>query len=228
MSLYRNIIRQAWHVAWRTKYLWFLGLFAALLGNGGEYEFIFKGLSGNVDGNFFPTLRGLAATGVFNGSTLANIPRLMASDPMSMFFIFFIGAIMLLLFCFLVWLVIVSQAGLVNNTALSINKKKHDLPQGVGAGMKYFWPVFVLNAILKIVVVVAFALISYPLVLTAGQGNQALANLIYGLGFIVFIPILMMFSFVIKYAIAYVVIKGMDFIGRTAVGLGIVQPELAR
>jgi hypothetical protein len=40
MSLYRSILKRAWEISWKFKYLWFFGLFAALLGNGGEFEII--------------------------------------------------------------------------------------------------------------------------------------------------------------------------------------------
>ena len=42
MSFYRNILKQAWKITWRNKYLWWLGIFAALLGNGGEFEILFN------------------------------------------------------------------------------------------------------------------------------------------------------------------------------------------
>ncbi len=36
MTLYRDILGQSLKSAWHNKYLWFFGLFAALLGNAGE------------------------------------------------------------------------------------------------------------------------------------------------------------------------------------------------
>jgi hypothetical protein len=48
MTLYRSIFRQAWAITWQYKYLWFFGFFAALLGNGGEYEILSKGLRGDM------------------------------------------------------------------------------------------------------------------------------------------------------------------------------------
>ena len=42
MTLYRDIIKEAWQITWRRRFLWFFGLFAVLLGNGGEYEILFQ------------------------------------------------------------------------------------------------------------------------------------------------------------------------------------------
>jgi hypothetical protein len=36
ISIYRPILKTAWKVLWRAKYLWFFGFFAVLFGNTGE------------------------------------------------------------------------------------------------------------------------------------------------------------------------------------------------
>ncbi len=209
---YRKFLRQGWEVTWRNKYLWFFGLFAALLGNGGEYEIIIRGLSGETGGSFFPTLRNIAGTGVFSLKTLANLPKLIVQDPLNLFFIFFFGIIILILLGFLIWLVIISQAALVNNAALVIGKKKNDFAQGVNTGMKHFWPVLGLNVVIRIVIGISFAILSLPIILMAGRSSIVAANAMFGIAFLLFIPLALAVSFIIKYAIAYVVIKKSSFL----------------
>jgi hypothetical protein len=55
-SLYRTILTNAWNVAWRTKWLWLFGFFAAFLGSGGNIDIIF-----NIDAvsGIEPTLQSL-------------------------------------------------------------------------------------------------------------------------------------------------------------------------
>jgi len=48
-----------------------------------------------------------------------------------------------LLTIFLVWLMAVSQAAIVNNAANIIAEKSHNLKDGLFSGVKKFWPVFV-------------------------------------------------------------------------------------
>ncbi len=212
MLLYRNILKGAIKNTWRHKYLWFFGLFAALLGNGGEYEILIRGLTGDSQQSFFPGLKTIAATGVFSIKTLSNIGQLFIKEPFTIIMMLLVGLIILILFGFLVWLTIVSQAGLVNNAALIIGNKKNNFQDGINAGIRNFWPVFGLNIIIKIVVFLVFLLISLPLILTATRVGWQVVSLTYGIFFIIFIPIAIALSFIIKYAIAYVVIKGVNFI----------------
>jgi len=41
-TLYRHILKNAWNIIMKFKYLWILGFFTAFLGNGGEYQILFK------------------------------------------------------------------------------------------------------------------------------------------------------------------------------------------
>ena len=43
--LYRKVLKQALFITWRAKFLWIFGFFAALLGNGGAYEILFRSFS---------------------------------------------------------------------------------------------------------------------------------------------------------------------------------------
>jgi len=215
MSLYRNILSQACKITWRYKYLWFFGLFAALLGNGGEYEILIRSLNGDYSQSFFPSLRRIAETGVFSSNTLSNIGQLILEDTLSMLLLIIIGLVILVLFGFLVWLVIVSQAALVNNSANIITGGKSrasDIQNGVISGMKNFWPVFGLNILIKIIIFLALVLLGLPIILTTGRADAITVNFVYLIAFLIFIPLSIALSFMIKYAIAYVVIRGSGFI----------------
>jgi len=210
MSLYRNIIKKAINNTWQNRYLWFFGLFAALLiGSGSEFSILYRGLSGESQGAFFPGIRSIMETGVFSAQTIPNLGRLFMEEPFSVIMIMLVGTIVLILFAFLVWLTIISQAALVNNSALIIGKKKNNFQDGINAGMKNFWSVFSLNLIVRLFVYIIFLLVSLPLILSAGR-NVAGSNLAFGILFLLFIPVAVALSFIIKYAIAYSVIKRTD------------------
>ncbi|MFH1822940.1 MAG: hypothetical protein ABH830_04535 [Patescibacteria group bacterium] len=211
MSLYRHILSQAWQVTWQNKYLWFFGLFAVLIGSSGEYEVFIRGTGGDLSQNFFPNFRSIIETGVFSGQTFSNIGSLFKTDPLSMFILIIISLIIFALFMFLVWLAIVSQIALVNNSASIINGKKRNFRDGIMAGMKNFWPILGLNALIKIIIFFAFVLISLPIILSIASNSWQLANLLYIILFIIFIPAAISFAFMVKYAIAYVIIKNSSF-----------------
>ncbi|MEA3464334.1 MAG: hypothetical protein U9R14_04680 [Patescibacteria group bacterium] len=212
MQLYSNILKQGLKITWQNKYLWFFGLFAALFGNGGEYEILARGLSGNA--NFFPGWQRFVETGVFSSQTLNNIKQIIHEDPLSLAMILAVGLVIFILFGFLVWLVIVSQAALVNNSANIITEKKSGklgIQNGVAVGIKNFWPVFGLNIVIKLFIYLLFILLSLPFVLSLAQNSMAAIDLFYVIAFIIFIPLAIALSFIIKYAIAYVVIRGSGF-----------------
>lgn len=212
MSLYRNILGRAWKITWRYKYLWFFGLFAALLGNGGEYELLVRGLNGETGEAIFPAWQSLSQTGIFSSQALDNIGELLNNDPFSFVMLVGICLAILVLAGFLVWLTVVSQASLVNNAASYLAGKKGDFKSGLRMGINSFWPVFGLNIINKVIILFAFVLIGLPIILTAAKSASASANILYVFAFIIFMAAALSLTFVIKYSIAYVVVKEQKFL----------------
>lgn len=210
MTLYRTILKRAWDNAWQHKYLWFFGLFAALLGNGGELELIFRSFDEEARNTLFPTWQRFAETGLFTKAGLSNIGNLAHTEPLSLFFVLTAFLIVVLLALFVLWLAIVSQIAIVHNTAKIKHDKEHDFKDGVMQGIKKFWPVFGLNIFIKAIAGLLFFLIGIPIVLGMVK-TSAMINLSYVLMFIVFIPISLVLSFVFKYAIVYTVVKGQKF-----------------
>src|SRR3989338_4797304 len=110
MPFYRNILKQAWTLTWRNKYLWWFGIFAALLGNGGEFEILFNNIGANPGQALFPAWQRIAATGIFHWSTLANMGNLFKNDTLNMMIVLLTCLLVLAIFIFIVWAVIVTQA----------------------------------------------------------------------------------------------------------------------
>ncbi|MCK5510227.1 hypothetical protein KAI65_01605 [Candidatus Parcubacteria bacterium] len=207
MALYRTILKRAWENTWRHKYLWFFGLFAALLGNGGELELIFRGFDGPGKNNLYIGMQRILETGFFSKGTLSNMGRMAGEDPFSLFLALMTLFIILVLSLFLLWLSITSQVAIVHNTAKTKHDKEHDFKDGILTGMKNFWPVLSLNIISRLAIAIMFCIIALPL-LSEVFKNSGLASGWYIIMFIIFIPLSLAFSFLIKYSIAFVVIKG--------------------
>lgn len=211
MSLYRKIFVQAWKNTWTNKYLWFLGLFAAMLGSSSELNLLFNGFGDVSEKGLFPNFKRFAATGIFSRNALANLGDVLVNDSFSLLVTLTIMSVLLLLFCFLIWFSVISQAALVNNYAKIANSKSHNLSAGLEAGMKKFWPVFGLNALLKLIVYIIFIILALPIVIWLVQPSMA-QNLFFVIIYFLFIPISIIISFVVKYAIGYSVIKNQKFI----------------
>ena len=216
MSLYRTIFKQSWQITRQTKYLWFFGLFTlmAFLGNEGEMNLLFRMFSFQPSDAAFPGWQSFWHSGLFSKQGIINSGHLLSKDPFQVVSIVFTWLLIIALAIFIVWLVNICLAGLVNNSALIISKKKASFEEGIQVGMRKFWPVFTFNLLLKIIAFLLFT----PFVIIALAPETITLNLIYVLLFVVFVPLIMSVSFVIRYAIAYSVIKNKKF-GR-ALGSG--------
>ncbi|MDO8593275.1 MAG: hypothetical protein Q7R92_05990 [bacterium] len=203
MPFYRTILKQAWQLTWRNKYLWWFGIFAALLGNGGELEILFNNLGSNPAQALFPSWQRIAATGVFSPKTLTNIGVLLKNDTLNIIFVLLACIAALAIFLFLVWLVVVSQAALVNNSAAVIKQKKNNFRDGLNSGILNFWPVFSLNILVKAAVYLLLTAIAWPVFFFPGNST---ANIFYIIALILLAPAAIILSFIMKYAIAYAVI----------------------
>lgn len=204
---YRSILMQAWRTTWNNKYLWFFGLFAVLLGNNGGLEALFKLVMQDGDGGFFVGVRRYAETGIFSKAAMGNFGRFIVEDPLSFIILLTVFLIFIVLGVFLFWLSVVSQAALVSNSARAETGKEHDFKRGMEIGMKNFWPVFSLNVVFKIVISFIVILVGIPAMLSVGRLGLTISNLIFVLLFIIFVPVVIGLSFLMRYAVCYVVIK---------------------
>lgn len=220
MFLYRDILKKSLKISWNHKYLWFFGLFASLLGGSGNFRMSFSKMGEDWNRNFFASFIHVMKSGSFNGGVFSNIGRLFTKDPFSatVFIVFSLAFIVLALF--LLWLAIVSQVGLVNNSAKTIkssdNDKKTTIREGLNVGMQYFWQTLSLNLIVSSAIFFLVVFIGLPLIYLTANASTAV-NLLYFLSFIIFVPLALILSFLLKYAICFMVIKkekAVDSIGR--------------
>jgi len=221
MKLYRNILLQAIKITWNNKYLWIFGLFATFISSSGGYEIMMKILSGE-DGLSIIGLQNFLDTGVFSERGLINIKILAQTDLLSFIILIIILLVIVAIFALLVWAAIVSQIAIVHQSAAIIkgkkniqSKEKHltkeELKSGLSSGVKKFWPVLGLNIILKAILVIVFTIISYYLFFTAGQPSGIVVEFFNIIIFTAFIGLILSLSFIIKYAIVFIVVDKKSF-----------------
>jgi hypothetical protein len=210
MTLYRNILSQAWSATWRNKYLWFFGLFALFISNTGEIDYVFQVLGSDKGNSWINFYQQFAATGIFHLQAFFNLIHLFKVDPLGTAIILLVFLFVLALFLAVVWLAIVSQIAIVNNSAVIFSSKKGEplkLKDGIIAGAKKFWQVLLLNLSARVLIVLAILFVSEPISKKLLNFNSLLGTLISFLFVIVFLIIVLSFSFVVKYAITYIVVR---------------------
>ncbi|MFH1598152.1 MAG: hypothetical protein ABIB97_03700 [Patescibacteria group bacterium] len=208
MTVYRPIIKKAWEITRKYKFLWFFGLFAALLGNGGEIEIIyenFQRLSNQPE--TMSALKDLYVAGRFEEIISQATQYFSTNTPVAIAY----AILVVLLFILILWLIVISQSALINKV-YKINKgQESKFDDGMRVGKKFFWPVLSVNIISRAVIYGLFLAICGPLLYLYFQNAETGYVIAYMLiSFIIFVPLGIIIAFITKYATAYVVIKEMS------------------
>lgn len=217
MFSYRYLLKQAWNTTWKHKYLWFFGLFASLAAAGGsiEYQILAQNINQNVVDGSYGYLNNILAMGELIKNFVLGLVGLFQYDfwvILNALTLIIIAALLIVVF---VWLSISSQAALVNNIKKIINSKKKEnvlnIRAGLTIGHQNFWPVLGLNILIRLLISLAFFVISLPLLLMT-ISNASVLVIIYTILFVIFVPVAVSLSLIMKYAIAYSVLEKKGFV----------------
>jgi hypothetical protein len=212
MTLYRDILKQAWEASWRNKYLWFFGLFAAFLGGVGEYDYLVGMMSGNGSLSYSAFSK-YWQTGIFSFDGISNFFSLFKTAPLVMLLMLLVLLLVVALLIFFLWLSVSSQAVLVNDSACIINSKKKNLQIGESlmSVQNYFWKVLSFNILARLLAAGAFIIISAPFLAKIFGFNYWIYGAVQVLLSFLFLILCLSLSFIFKYAVAYTVIKNQNF-----------------
>lgn len=199
------MLKEAFRLSWKYKYLWFFGLFAALVGSSGVLNVFVQIFASSGDNYGFVRL----AEVLFSGQFFDSFPSLLSEGVSNIILFLLIIAFILILVLFVAWVALVSQTALISNSGLLNAGKMADFKSGLEKGVEKFWPILGLNALLKVFLLAGSVLVGMPY--TLGIDNPVLMAFVYIVLFIIFLPIAVSMSFIIKYAMAYVVLKNKAF-----------------
>jgi hypothetical protein len=217
MFSYRALLKQAWNITWKHKYLWFLGLFTAIIASGGswEYQLITQNFSQSVvDGSYY-RLNSVLTTSDLLSNFGRGFINLFHYD-----FLTILNALSLLLlvavfFIFLIWLAVTCQAALIGDVQKIINSKKKDLKlslrDSLTAGHQHFWSVLGLNVAIKFLIALIFFIVSLPLLFITIKDTTILVT-VYTILFVIFVPVSMSLSLMTNYVIAYRVLDNKSLV----------------
>ena len=217
MFSYRSLLKQAWQVTWRHKYLWFFGLFAALVvgSSAWEYQALSQNLSqGVVNGSYYQMTNFLAWSQLFSnfGSGLVAIWHQGFWTFLSVLSILLVTLFILIFF---IWLAVTSQAGLIGDVKKIIENKHRAsdlrIRSALSSGHKHFWSVLGLDLTVKILTAAIFFIVSLPLLFMVIKQTAWLA-ILYVILFVIFVPLSVSLGLMINYAINYRVLDNYSFI----------------
>lgn len=205
MHIYRDILKRAWSILWRHPWLWIFGLFAALVGNGNEYNSLFSAIDKiSNEGTYLAYLQDKGAMGQL-GVSIQNATNLFWQSPLLFTWMLLLAALVGLA---IVWIITVARASIIH----AVGSLEAGTPTGFSraatGGARFFWPIFVLNVLTKFFVylVLIVALLPFFIVYLAG-GSLVGFSMMVIISFIIFIPLALAISFILKYAAIYVVLE---------------------
>lgn len=208
-SIYRKVLRDAFKVSWRYKYLWVLGIFAVLFSNVG-------------------VLRNLIKYSEYLGDL--NAPLSMQNFPdylMSLFHLdywqglfassWIIGVASLVLLGFvigiLLWVGINAQLALLESVKYYLlkDKKKVKVSHLLAKAQKNFWPAVTINLIRQFLLIVIGGALGIPVLLYVKNIEGWPGIVLFTFTALAFILLLAIISFVTFYVYAYMIFYNKRF-----------------
>ena len=209
-ALYRPILKKAWLMTKKFKYLWFFGFFATILGSSGEYEMLIRitpqtGKNNSVIGATWASFKaGLENSLASDSGLLTSLFSAIKASPQSIVLVVFIFMLALTIALFVLWLAIISEIGLIRGTVWAGKNKKLTITNGVDFAVTKFWPVLAANALMKLAVFILFIIVGWEISFLSTQGP--IGTIIYYVSFVIFALITFAISFVSRYQLYYIVI----------------------
>lgn len=208
---YRPLLKNAWIITKKNKFLWYFGFFTLLIaGPGGDFELLIKNWNNITERKGY--LYSLQAS--IREQKLAE----WAGGIREYFHVegmlgWGLIALVVVLFVFLIWVASTSQSSLIYSV-FTLKKKAESIHMN-GAlleGKKHSWVVMALNIFQKGICFILLALAALPLVSAAGADFSERTLLAYSsITFLIIIPFNIILSLITKYATSYAVVKRLHF-----------------
>ncbi len=206
-KFYRAILKNAWTISWKNKWLWILGFFAAIIGNGSVYEALLRGFNNVSEGrSVFYTFSEYAEAGIFGSFSWASFSALWQSDPTAFGTGLFTLVVALCVIAILITFGVIGQGAVVAGVIGTDQKKKTDFRKSFHVGVEKFWSILKLNVITKIILLGLLVSLSY-LVSFIVFNSVAMSLFVYVLAFIVFVILEIIIYFLTIYGITFIILR---------------------
>lgn len=209
MHLYTDIFKRAFFITWKNKFLWFFGFFATIFSGIEVYEVLLNKKQGFESFGVLMTWMRLKELGFFTARFWVNFLQFAQNEPVTFVVLVLIVFIFIAILSFIIWLAVVSQVGIIENSHNLELKKKADIQTGVESGINNFWSVLGLNLFVKLssfLVLFIFGL--FFLKMSISFSWNIGYSFLYIFSFIFAVPFIAVVFIVVRYAINYIVLDG--------------------
>ncbi|HAT03580.1 MAG TPA: hypothetical protein DCS29_02260 [Candidatus Magasanikbacteria bacterium] len=209
---YRDAIKAGWQLAWHHKSLWIFGMFAAFLGQMGIVELLSKmtfGVSYFRAPSFF-----VYAWDTFSQAGLSSLLRALDLSVDKWVWLIWLIIIFIGFGIFLAFVAVVSQGAIVHSATRFIEKngkKFESTSVSWDHSRKHFWKLFGLNVLRKCVLALFISFVvwgTFNALIEPSAGDIVLFFVL----FLMAAMVGMVLSFLLVYAVGYVVVEEFSFI----------------
>ncbi len=207
-SVYRTTLREAWQITWKKRWLWLFGLFSAFLGSGGEYNLIAKNIASVQDGGAVMTSVASVIQQSGFGVWYETFSEIVGNLNVASIALL-ITTLIIIIFIFVIALI--SQGAVVSGIFRSYKQSETGLRESWNRGRNKLKEVFWINVIGKLSLYLVFALLAIPFFyLFLKTYNLMWQWVLVVVSFLIFVPLAVVVSFLVKYAVIFAVTKNND------------------
>lgn len=204
-SVHRQILKNAWQMTWRHKWLWFLGFFAAFWASNSLYQFF--------RWSFQAEQSWQNPLGSGQGQIIwERMWTWQSSDAMTPLAILIL-IILVAAVAAIIWLTTASQGGLISAVYDISKEKKINFRRAIIVGTENFWKILAVSVLGKAVI----GLLILGFIALTIQFRDSLAwwsVLLFLLGFVLLAAASIVVSFLVTYALAYCMVDNFS-LGRS-------------
>jgi len=206
-SFYRIILKKAFWLTWKNRWLWVLGFLAAIIGNGGVYEALIRGFNNISEGrSVFNTFQEYVESGIFGMLSWAKLGALWQSDTSAFGVTIFTLLAVMCVLAVMITLGVIGQGAVIGGIIGLDEKEPMKFKSSFRMGVDRFWPVIEINVITKVVLLGFLLLLAYIASLIV-VSSSAVNIFVYVLSFVLFLILGIIIYFLTIYGTAYVILR---------------------
>jgi hypothetical protein len=186
-----QILKNAWQITWKHRFLWWFGMLIALGSGGGmQYRSI-----GNQEKNS-------------QGEMMMETWRRIMDHYGTWIWI---GVAVIIVLVIIVWVLrIISQAGIIRSLDQVSRGEATNFASGFAQGKVYFWKIFFIDITISFLLLLLIIVFLVPVIFLFTNKAIVLGILIALMAVAIFIPVAVMAGYMRRYSYYYIVLANLD------------------
>ena len=188
---YLQIIKDAWKITWKNRYLWWFGFFVTLGGGGGINYFFNSGEEKKLDP--------------------AQNEKILEFFSQNMHWIVTFAIIAFLMLILFSILSIISKGALIASIEKNSKGQLANFKSGWKDGKKNFWKIFIIDFSLGLFIFFTLLILITPVAILFFNKNYIIGGILAFLAILIFIPIAILSSYLKTYSYFYSILGKLTF-----------------